>query len=602
MRRRFPSPVIAFALAALSLVAVAPGAASQAQRATTPNAASRALAALAEDYWQWRLREYPEGATWLGDPRYNDRLTDLSPAAIDRRKGDIRRFRERAHAIDASKLGGQDLLSLELLRWDLDVAVDGQRFPTETMVLDQLDGPQLGVPQLTSVAPFRTAADYRAYFRRLEAYPRYLEQLTALLRSGIDRGWVQPNGPLRSVPEQISGQLDDDVTKSPFYGPLTRIPESVPAATRDSLQAAARTLIAQRVNPALVAFRGFVVGTYLPAGARPIAAETLPNGREFYAFAIKQSTTTALSADSIHALGLAEVARIRAQMDSVVRQTGFTGTFAEFLTMLRTDPRFYYTKPEELLTGYRDVAKRADGELPRLFAVLPRNSYGVEPFPDFEAPSQTTARYYSGAADGTRAGRYMVNLYRLDTRPKYEMEALTLHEAVPGHHLQISRAQELGDLPAFRRNAGYTSFVEGWALYAESLGPAMGFYRDPYSKFGQLTYEMWRACRLVVDTGMHHLGWTRQQAIDFMMQNSGKSQHDIEVEVDRYIVWPGQALAYKLGELRIQELRRRAERELGSRFDLRRFHNAVLDNGPLPLDVLERQIDRWIDAERTRAN
>jgi uncharacterized protein (DUF885 family) len=288
-------------------------------------------------------------------------------------------------------------------------------------------------------------------------------------------------------------------------------------------------------------------------------------------------------------------------MDSVMRRSGFTGSFPEFLVFLRTDSRFYYKTADELIAAYRDISKRADAELPALFAELPRNTYGVRPFPDYEAPSQTTARYYPGAADGSRPGWYMVNTYRLDMRPKYEMEALTLHEAVPGHHLQIARAQELRGLPDFRRNGGYTAFVEGWGLYAESLGAEMpGFYADPYSRFGQLTYEMWRACRLVVDTGMHHLGWSRQQAIDFMKANTAKSEQDIVVEIDRYIVWPGQALAYKIGELKIKELRKRAERELGTRFDVRKFHNAVLDNGPLPLDVLEREINRWIAAQKTR--
>jgi uncharacterized protein (DUF885 family) len=565
-----------------------------AQPVPGPNAATRALHQLQEDYWQWRLREFPEGSTWLGDRRYNDRLTDLSAAAIERRKADMRRMQGAARGIDTRELAGQDALSHTLLQWELDLAVEGQRFPTEAMLLDQLDGPQLAFPQLASISPFETAEDYRAYLARLAAYPRYLEQVTALLRRGISRGWVQPSGPLRGVPDQIEGQLTGDPVKSPLYAPFENIPASVSDAERSRLQAAGRDAIVRGIFPALTAFRDFVRGTYLPAGTRAIGASTLPDGEAYYAYAIRQNTTTALTADSIHRIGLAEVARIRAEMDSVLKRVRFTGSFQEFLVFLRTDPRFYYATPEDLLTGYRDISKRADAELPKLFAELPRNSYGVKPFPDYEAPSQTTARYYPGAEDGSRSGTFMVNLYRLDMRPKYEMEALTLHEAVPGHHLQISRGQELSGLPAFRRNAGYTAFVEGWALYAESLGPAMGFYTDPYSRFGQLTYEMWRACRLVVDTGMHHLGWTRQQAIDFMKANTAKSEQDVIVEIDRYIVWPGQALAYKLGELKIRELRARAERELGPRFDIRAFHNAVLDNGALPLDVLEREIDRWI--------
>ncbi len=570
-------------------------------RTDPTSAASTALHALLADYWQWRLREFPESATWLGDARYNARLTDLSAEAIEGRKQYTKRALGRARAIDASKLTGQDALSHALIVWELQLAVEGQAYPTEVLVLDQLDGPQVGLAQLVSATPFRTRADYDDYLARLAAVPRYFDQVTALLRRGIDLGWVQPNTPLRGIPDQIQGQLVGDPTKSPFYAPFERIPEIVPAGDRDRLRAAARETIARGVLPAFARFRDFVRDTYLPAGNRAISASTLPNGAAFYRYAARQNTTTALSPDSIHRIGLAEVARIRTQMDTVIRQSGFSGSFPEFLTFLRTDPRFYYKSAEELTAAYRDISKRADAALPALFAELPRNTYGVRPFPDYEAPSQTTARYYQGAADGSRPGWFMVNTYRLDMRPKYEMEALTLHEAVPGHHLQIARAQELRGLPDYRRYVSSTAFIEGWGLYAESLGNEIpGFYADPYSKFGQLTYEMWRACRLVVDTGMHHLGWSRQRAIDFMKDNTAKSEQDIVVEIDRYIVWPGQALAYKIGELKIKELRDRAMRELGARFDVRKFHNALLDNGPLPLDLLEREIDRWIASQKTR--
>jgi uncharacterized protein (DUF885 family) len=588
-------PIVSLAIVLALLV---PQTATAQRRTET---ASAALHALLRDYWEWKLREFPEQATWLGDARYNARLTDLSPEAIDRRKQFTRRTLERARAIDASRLTGQDALSHALIVWDLALAVEGQAYPTEVLVLDQLDGPQIGVAQLVSVTPFRTRADYDDYLARLAAIPRYFDQVAALLRRGIQLGWVQPNGPLRGVPDQIEGQLSGDPTKSPFYAPFEHIPDAIPAADHDRLRTAARNTITSSVFPALTRFRDFVRDTYLPTGNRAIGASSLPNGTAYYSYAARQSTTTALSPDEIHRIGLTEVARIRAQMDTVMRRSGFTGSFQEFLTFLRTDPRFYYKSAGELVTAYRDISKRADAGLPALFAELPRNTYGVRPFPDYEAPSQTTARYYQGATDGSRPGWFMVNTYRLDMRPKYEIEALTLHEAVPGHHLQIARAQELRGLPDFRRNGGYTAFVEGWGLYAESLGAEMpGFYADPYSKFGQLTYEMWRACRLVVDTGMHHLGWSRQRAIDFMKDNTAKSEQDIVVEIDRYIVWPGQALAYKIGELKIKELRARAERELGPRFDVRKFHNAVLDNGPLPLDVLEREIDRWIASQKTR--
>jgi uncharacterized protein (DUF885 family) len=554
--------------------------------------------ALANDYWEWQLRESPETATLVGDARYNDRLADLSWAAVERRRADVRAFLERFRKIDRTTLTGQNALSASVLEWELTTSVAGQRFPTEVLVLDQLDGPHLLFPSLVQATPFRQASDYDAYLKRLQAWPHQLEQIQALLQRGIDLVWVQPNGPLRGVPEQIRGQITDDPAKSPFFTPFLAMPAAVTADGQTRLKAAATRTITSAVYPALRRFHDFVKNVYLPRGARPTAAAALPDGAAFYTWRVRRYTTTALGADAIHRLGLSEVERIRKEMDAVVQQSGFTGSFAEFLTFLRTDPRFYFTEPDALVTAYRDIAKRADAELPNQFRELPRSQYGVRPFPDYEAPSQTTARYYPGAGDGSRAGYFMVNTWQLAMRPKYEMEALTLHEAVPGHHLQIARAQELPGIPAFRRNLlSLDAFIEGWALYAESLGTSMGFYKDPYQRFGQLTYEMWRACRLVVDTGLHQLGWTRDQAIAFMKDHTAKAEHDIEVEVDRYIVWPGQALAYKIGELKIKELRAKAEKQLGSRFDVRAFHNAVLDNGALPLELLEREIDRWIDSK-----
>jgi uncharacterized protein (DUF885 family) len=387
------------------------------------------------------------------------------------------------------------------------------------------------------------------------------------------------------------------VEQSPLYAPIKKIPEVISEGERERFRSRAHDLIASSVFPALLQFREFVTETYLPAGDRPIGASALPDGKAYYAHCVRAYTTTDLDPLTIHQMGIKEVERIRVQMDSVIEEAGFEGALHEFADFLRADPRFYFTRAEDLVTAYRDIAKRADAELPALFAELPRTPYGVRAFPDYEAPSQATAMYYPGASDGSRAGYFMVNTYRLDMRPKYEMEALTLHEAVPGHHLQIARAHELQHLPDFRRNGSYTAFIEGWALYAESLGASMGFYTDLYSKFGQLIYEMWRACRLVVDTGIHSFGWSRQQAIDYMQKNTAKTEQDIAVEVDRYIVMPGQALAYKIGELAIKELRTKAENMLGPAFDIRRFHNVILDNGPLPLTLLNKQIEEWIAAQ-----
>lgn len=566
--------------------------------------ASRKLHELFSEDWEWSLRESPESATYLGDHRYDGRLTDLSLDAVERRKSHEREMLGRIKQIDRSQLTGQDLLSYDLYLWNRQIEVEGQRFPLESIsmraldwradLISQLSGPQVDFPHLVDTMPFHTAKDYKNYVSRLNAFPTFIDQMIARLNRGIQEGWTLPAVPLRSVPPQIEAQIVDDVSKSPLHKPFESFPDEISNADRARLAAEGKKALVESYMPSMKKLHAFVTKTYLPACRESIAASSLSDGEAYYLYRIKRMTTTGQSPREIHELGLREVARIRNEMESVIKHVGFEGTFEEFLAFLRTDPQFYYTNSHDLIVGYREIAKRADPELPRLFAVLPRNTYGVREIPAYEAPSTTTAYYQSGAADGSRPGYYWVNTYKLNSRPKYEMEALTLHESVPGHHLQISRAQELKELPEFRRNAGYTAYVEGWALYAESLGDEMGFYSDPYSKFGQLTYEMWRACRLVIDTGMHALGWSRQQALDFMKENTAKSENDITVEVDRYIVWPGQALAYKLGELRIKELRSRAKRELGERFDIRAFHNAVLDDGPLPLEVLEHRVNDWI--------
>jgi len=562
--------------------------------------AAKKLNALFDEDWQWGLQQYPESATLLGDKRYNDRLTDYSVQAIERRKAHERDMLERVQKIDRSQLTGQDVISYDLFVLDKKLNIEAARFPTEYMPIDQMNGVQVGFGQLAGATPFRTARDYNDYVARLAAFPNQVEQLIALMKRGIETKWLPPAVPLRSVPAQIEGQIADDPTKSPFFEPFARAPKDIPASEQARLVDSGKKAIVESLNPAFKKLLAFMKETYLPACRKDVGASSLPDGEAYYQHAIRRFTTTNLAAREIHEIGKREVARIHKEMEGIVQKAGFKGSFQQFLTFLRTDPRFYYSKPDELVAGYSYIAKRADGKLPELFAELPRTPYGVKVIPDYEAPAQTTAYYQPSAADGSRAGLFMINTYKLDTRPKYEMEALTLHESVPGHHLQIARSQELKGLPDFRRNAGYTAFIEGWGLYAESLGTEMGFYADPYSKFGQLTYEMWRACRLVVDTGMHLFGWSRQQAIDFMKQNTAKTENDIIVEIDRYIVWPGQALAYKVGELKIKELRAKASKELGERFDVRRFHNAVLDDGALPLDLLERRIDEWIAAQKRK--
>jgi uncharacterized protein (DUF885 family) len=563
------------------------------------NGAAEKLHALFKEDWQWGLEQFPEGATFLGDNRYNNRLTDLSPEAIQRRKAHERDMLDRVQKINRAELTGQDVISYDLYLLDKKLNVEGSRFPTEHMAIDQMNGVQITFGQLVASTPFRTVKDYEDYLARLSAFSKQIDQVIALMKRGIETKWVQPAVPLRSLASQIEGQIVDDPARSQLYKPFENFSEAVPEADRSRLSAAGKKAIADSFTPAMKKLAEFIKQTYLPAARSEIGASSLPDGQDYYQYSIRRHTTTSLTAKEIHEIGLKEVARIRKEMEGIIQKVGFKGSLQEFLTFLRTDPRFYYTNAEELVAGYALIAKRADGKLPEIFAELPRTPYGIRVIPDYEGPAQTTAYYQPGAADGSRAGYYMINTYKLETRPRYEMEALSLHEAVPGHHLQIARAQELKGLPDFRRNAGYTAYVEGWALYAESLGQEIGFYTDPYSKFGQLTYEMWRACRLVVDTGMHAMGWSRGRAIDFMKENTAKTENDIVVEIDRYIVWPGQALAYKIGELKIKELRAKARNELGPRFNLGRFHNALLDDGPLPLDLLEKRVNDWV-AEQKR--
>jgi uncharacterized protein (DUF885 family) len=393
-------------------------------------------------------------------------------------------------------------------------------------------------------------------------------------------------------------QIVADPVSSIFYKPFEGFPAVVAGADRKWLRAAAQVAIRESVVPAYQALLKFLETEYFPGSRAGIAASDLPEGRAFYQDRIRYFTTLELSPESIHATGQSEVKRIRAEMDSVIRKTGFEGSFRQFIEFLRSDSRFYVTTPQALLEKTALVLKRMDGELPRLFNTLPRLPYGIREIPAFSAPGQTAAYYQPGTGDGSVAGNYYVNTYDLGSRPLYEIEALSLHEAVPGHHLQIALQQELGELPNFRRFAGFTSFVEGWALYSERLGMEVGFYQDPYSDFGRLSYEMWRACRLVVDTGMHALGWTRQQAIDFMAENTSSTLLNIANEVDRYVAWPGQALAYKLGELKIRELRAFAEKELGAGFNLREFHDVVLLGGAVPLDVLEANVREWVAGQK----
>ncbi len=549
---------------------------------------------LYQHQWDYAMLEYPEAATSLGVPGQNDRWTDSSLAAIQARKALAPKLLAAAESIDRGRLEPKDRVSYDLFLRGARAEVEGQKFPGELMAISQLGGIQQSVPGVLIQMPTKTVKDYEDILARLRGIPTLVDQDLALLEKGLASGVTPPKITLRDVPGQVEALTPDDPMKSALLEPFTRIPESLPAPDRERLTREAVQVYQEQAVPALRKLHRYLAETYVPGSRESIAMSALPDGQAWYAYNVKQITTTDLTPQQIHELGLSEVKRIRAEMDKVIASTGFKGSFEEFLTFLRTDPRFFYDKPEDLVTGYRDVAKRVDPELVKLFGKLPRLPYGVRPIPSYAEKSQTTAYYEDGNPEAGRPGYYSVNTYDLKSRPKWEMEALTMHEAVPGHHLQISLAQEMTDVPKWRKYQGYTVFVEGWALYAESLGEEMGMYKDPYSKFGQLTYEMWRAVRLVVDTGMHSMGWTRDQALDYFKKNAGKTEHDIVVEVDRYIVTPGQALAYKIGELKIKELRAYAKKELGDGFDVRAFHDQVLGNGAVPIDVLEKNIQTWV--------
>ncbi len=543
------------------------------------------------------MLEYPGFATALGDPRGQDRLTDLSQDGVHRRRRASKNGLALLESIDRSALPEAERVNYDLLRDTVQRQVDGLRFPQELLQMTQMSGPQQDLSRLLAVMPNASAAQLQNQIARMEALPAYIDQSIVLMRNGLEAGATPPKITLRDVPQQIRNQLVDDAAQSPLLAGFAEMPATVDPLQAEALRQQAAEAYRKHVVPAYERLLEFTETEYLPGARESIAARDLPDGEAWYAHNVAVRTTTDFTPQQIHDIGLAEVSRIRGEMEAVIQSTGFEGSFEDFLTFLRTDPRFYHSSAEDLMREYRDIAKRADPELTRLFGVLPRTPYGVIEVPDYAAPSQTTAYYQRGSLKAGRPGYFFANTYALDTRPRWEMEALTLHEAVPGHHLQIAIQQELEDLPWFRQNPSYTAFIEGWGLYSESLGEEMGFYKDPYSKFGQLTYEMWRAIRLVVDTGMHYLGWSRQQAIDFFKENAGKSEHDIVVEIDRYIVWPGQALAYKIGELKIKELRAWATEALGDNFDIRAFHDEVLGKGAVPLSVLEANIRAWVEEQ-----
>ncbi len=580
--------------ATLCLLALLP-----AQAAAAEPQPSQALQALFDRQWEDSARLWPEWATYRGDHRYGSKLLDASAQGIAERDEMARRYLTQARQIPRDKLKPAERVSLDIFIANQQRAVDQQAFPGwRTMSLGALGGAQSQFADLLSVSPFSRRELAELSLTRMAAYPQRVDQEIANLRRGLAVGWVPPREVLERVLAQIDAQVPVALETGPFYVPFTRLPISMPETDRNALQAGARSAIATHVVPAMQRLRAFVADEYLARAPADGALKNYPDGTKVYDMLVRQQTTTNLSAQQIHDIGLRELKRLRAEMETVMVETQFSGNFDAFVAFLNTDPRFFVSGPDALLSGYRDIAKKLDAELPKLFAELPRAPYGIKAMPGFMGPNR--AEYYSGPAlDGSRSGTFFANAAAWRSRPTWGMETLVAHETVPGHHLQISLATELRDLPNFRRSGfGYTAFTEGWALYAETLGFELGLYTDPYSRFGHLQWQAFRAARLVVDTGYHALGWSRQRCIDFMVERTGVERSFVTAEIDRYTSQPGQALAYMVGKLKFDELRDRAKARLGARFDIRQFHNAVLDQGALPLNVLDRLTDEWIAAQR----
>jgi uncharacterized protein (DUF885 family) len=585
----------AVVMAWLVAAALAPG---YAAASSVPSAASRALARVIDEQWQADLADDPLLATQAGDARYNDRLPVATAAEFERHARRDADFLARLRRIDRAALGPEDALNLDLLSFVLGHRVALAPYRPWRIPLVSDEGFHIEVTRMADGVPMRAAKDYADYLARLAAIPRYFAENEDNLRQGLQDGFTLPAEILPGVLAVIDAQQFPSAEASPFYEPFRHLPASVEPAARARLEAAGRETIEARVLPAYRELKRFFAEDYAPGARRTVGARDLPDGERYYAALVRYFTNLDVTPDEVHRTGLAEVARIRAEMDRVMRETGFTGGFAAFLAFLRTDPQFYAKTPDELLKDAAWIAKQIDGRLPGYFGRLPREPYSVEPVPADIAPNYTAGRYVPAPEGGTRGGQYWVNTFALEKRPLWALPALTLHEAVPGHHLQGALARELDGVPPFRRLLYPHAFGEGWGLYSEKLGVEMGIYRTPYEHFGRLTYEMWRACRLVVDTGLHAKGWSRQQALDYLLANSAVGATDAAAEIDRYIAVPGQALTYKVGELKIKELKAGAQRELGARFDVRAFHHAILGDGALPLDVLDAKVGRWIAMQK----
>ena len=562
-------------------------------------ASDESLDAIISNHWDWVLEQYPEYRREYGDMSGNQSWTDLSADVLEKRNADTHAFIADLSRIDPSSLSPTAQLNQRMLKTALQEEVESFENGLHLIALNMRSGPQHRYTMVERL-PMATETDYIDWLARLEKLPDQLSQYQALLEEGADRQRTQARIIIERIPKQLDALIVKKPQESPFWGVFETLPDSISPSRAKELQAQAADIIENKLIPAYAQFKAFIEETYLPNSRAHPGIGSLPGGKEVYAMLARHFTTTNMTPEEIHNVGLAEVARIRGEMIEVIEEVGFDGDINAFNDFLRSDPQFYYETAEELLEGYQAVSKRLDPQLVKLFGKLPRMPYGVRPIAPELAPDTTTAFYMRPALDGSRPGWYYVNLYKPEVRPKYEMEVLSVHESVPGHHLQIALAQEIEGLPEFRRNSSVTAFIEGWGLYSERLGYDMGLYKDPYSRYGQLIYDMWRAVRLVVDTGIHYFGWSRQEAIDYFKDNAAKTEADIINEIDRYIGWPGQALAYKIGQLKMLELRALAEQELGDRFDIRAFHDELLGVGAIPLDALEVRMTRWIEREKKK--
>lgn len=589
---------------AVVLAACSPSAPPAGSDAASPASQADKAAQLNQlyaDYWEGVLKLNPLQATFQGDNRYNDQLPDMGSAEYRRQSHDFTvEWLDKVQKIGDAGLDGQDLLSYRIFVEEQKQSLEGEKFPGWMMPVNQMGSVvsyavMLGSGQVAQ--PFKTVKDYDDWLKRAARIPVLLDTEIGNMREGMKAGVVQPRVLMVKVVPQFDAIITAKPEDSQFWGPIKSMPADFPAADKERLTAAFRTLIADQLMPAIRKERDFIANEYLPATRDTVGLDALPDGKAWYAFNARQSTTTAQTPEQIHEIGLKEVERIQGEMRKVMEQVGFQGSLQDFFRFMQHDKQFEFKSEDALLAHYRGLEKTIEANVPKLFSLTPKAGFEIRPVEAFRAQSAAGGEYMSPSEDGSRPGIFYVNTYDLPTRKTWDAEDLFLHEAIPGHHFQIALQQELQGVPAFRRFGGQTAFIEGWGLYAESLGKDLGVYTDPYNYFGRLQGELWRAVRLVVDTGLHAKGWTRQQVLDYMFANSSVSEPDAIAEAERYMAWPGQALAYKTGELKIQELRRRAEQKLGDRFDIRQFHAEVLKDGSVPLDVLDEKVDRWIAAK-----